>query len=50
LEAFRRKGRHSDLMDRIPVHVILKPEVAILGVACYGLGLSVARGTVIDDA
>jgi glucokinase len=50
LEAFRKKGRHSDLMDRIPVHVILKPEVAILGVACYGLGLSGAGDTVIDDA
>jgi glucokinase len=39
LEAFRSKGRHSDLMERMPVHVILNPEVAILGVACYGLGL-----------
>ena len=39
LEAFRNKGRHSDLMDRVPVHVILKPEVALMGVARYGLGL-----------
>ncbi|MFO7740848.1 MAG: glucokinase [Anaerolineae bacterium] len=50
LEAFRKKGRHSDLMDRIPVHVILRPEVAILGVACHGLGLSGAGDAVIDDA
>jgi len=39
LEAFRSKGRHMDLMDRVPVHVILKPEVALMGVARYGLGL-----------
>ncbi len=50
LEAFHKKGRHSDLMDRIPVHVILKPEVAIMGVACYGLGLSSVGGTSDDDA
>lgn len=37
LEAFRSKGRHVDLMDRMPVHVILNPDVALLGVACYGL-------------
>ncbi len=37
LEAFRAKGRHSDLMERMPVHVILNPEVALLGAACYGL-------------
>ncbi len=28
-----------DLTDRVPVHVILDLEVAILGVACCGLGL-----------
>jgi glucokinase len=39
LEAFCSKGRHTDLMDRVPVHVILKPEVALMGVARYGLGL-----------
>ena len=39
LEAFHRKGRHSDLMARIPVRVILNPDIALLGVACYGLGL-----------
>jgi glucokinase len=37
LEAFHSKGRHSDLMTRIPVHVILNPDVALLGVARYGL-------------
>jgi glucokinase len=39
LEAFHSKGRHTDLIKRVPVHVILKPEVALMGVARYGLGL-----------
>ncbi len=39
LDAFRNKGRHSAMMERVPVHVILKSEVAILGVACYVLGI-----------
>ena len=37
LEAFRRKGRMSDLLTRVPVHVILHPKVALLGAACHGL-------------
>ena len=37
MEAFRRKGRMSDLLARVPVHVILNPKVALLGVACHGL-------------
>jgi glucokinase len=37
--AFRRKGRLSDLLARIPVHVILNPKVALLGAACHGLEL-----------
>jgi glucokinase len=36
---FQDKGRMSDLMARIPVHVILNPKVALLGVACHGLEL-----------
>jgi glucokinase len=40
LEAFQRKGRMSDLLARVPVHVILNPKVALLGAACYGLELS----------
>jgi glucokinase len=38
MEAFRRKGRMSDLLARVPVHVILSPKVALLGAACHGLG------------
>lgn len=37
LEAFRNKGRFSDLLARMPVHVILNPKVALLGAACHGL-------------
>jgi len=37
MEAFRRKGRMSRLMEGIPVHVILNPKVALLGAACHGM-------------
>ena len=37
MKAFRRKGRLTGLMDRVPVHVILNPKVALLGAACHGL-------------
>ncbi|UCC64059.1 MAG: glucokinase [Anaerolineae bacterium] len=37
MEAFRRKGRMSDLLARMPVHVILNPKVALLGAAYHGL-------------
>jgi glucokinase len=33
LEAFARKGRFSDWMHRIPVQVVLAPDVALLGAA-----------------
>jgi glucokinase len=35
--AFTDKGRFSDLLARMPVHVILHPKTALLGAACYGL-------------
>jgi len=37
LDAFRAKGRMSDLMARMPVHVILNPKVALLGAASHCL-------------
>ena len=37
MEAFRAKGRLSDLVARIPVHVILNPKAALLGAAQHGL-------------
>ncbi len=39
MRAFRNKGRFTDLLSRIPVHVILNPKAALLGAACYGLEL-----------
>jgi glucokinase len=33
LTAFRSKGRLSDLLSRIPVHVIINPSVGLLGAA-----------------
>ncbi len=41
LESFRSKGRMSNLLERIPVHVILNPKTALLGAACFGLNVAV---------
>ncbi len=38
LETFRQKGRFTELLGRVPVHVILNPKVGILGAAAHGLG------------
>jgi glucokinase len=35
--AFRRKGRFGDLLNRMPVRVILNPKSALMGAAAYGL-------------
>jgi glucokinase len=37
MESFRYKGRMSDLVAQMPVHVVLNSGVALLGAACYGL-------------
>jgi glucokinase len=37
LEAFRQKGRMSELLSAMPIHVIVNPKAALLGAACYGL-------------
>lgn len=37
LETLRAKGRFEPLLRRVPVHVILHPRVALLGVASAGL-------------
>jgi glucokinase len=39
LEAFFNKGRMAHVVKRVPVHVILNPDIAIFGAACNGLGL-----------
>ncbi len=37
MQAFLDKGRFADLLQDIPVHVILNPKVALMGAASYGL-------------
>jgi glucokinase len=37
MQAFVRKGRFADMLRKGPVHIILHPEVALLGAACHGL-------------
>ncbi len=37
LQSFRRKGRFSEMMSRIPVHLMISKVVGIAGAAAYGL-------------
>ena len=37
METFQRKGRMSDLLGRMPIHVILNPKTALMGAALFGL-------------
>jgi glucokinase len=39
LAAFVNKGRFAEMLAQIPVYVILNDRTALLGAACYGLGL-----------
>lgn len=39
LASFWGKGRLTDIVKKIPLHVIMEPEAALLGAACRGLGL-----------
>jgi len=43
MEHFTNKGRFSDLVSRIPVHVICNPKIALMGAALHGLELSEKR-------
>lgn len=36
INAFRQKGRFSDLLTAVPIHVITNPRLALLGAAYYG--------------
>ncbi len=36
LRSFKNKGRFSDMLTDIPVHVILNPNVGLIGAAAYG--------------
>jgi glucokinase len=37
MQAFRRKGRFTELLSHVPVHVILNPKIALLGAASAGM-------------
>ncbi len=37
LRRFTRKGRFTELLRSVPVRVILNPDAALIGAACYGL-------------
>lgn len=37
MQAFLNKGRFADMLQRMPVHIILNPKAALLGAASYGL-------------
>jgi len=39
MQSFQRKGRLSNLMARMPIHVIMNPKAALLGAARYGLSM-----------
>jgi len=43
LESFTQKGRFSDLVTRIPVHVIMNPKIGLIGAASHGLDFSHER-------
>jgi glucokinase len=40
IESYSGKGRFSELVCRIPVHVILNPKIALIGAAFRGLEMS----------
>jgi glucokinase len=33
---FQHKGRFTKMMSEVPVHIILNPDIALLGAASYG--------------
>jgi glucokinase len=41
LQAFEDKGRLSEVLDNMPVHVITRPDAALFGSACHALRSSV---------
>ncbi len=36
MQAFTHKGRFTQMLAQMPVHVILNPKVALLGAAIHG--------------
>jgi glucokinase len=44
MHAFRSKGRFAELLDKIPVHVVLNEKAALLGAAYYAQKAAHQRG------
>lgn len=40
MDSFTNKGRFSELLSHIPVHVICNPKIALMGAALYGLEIA----------
>jgi glucokinase len=38
MTAFRDKGRVSDLLREVPVHIVLNPQVGLIGAARHAAG------------
>ena len=49
LESFRKKGRFSEMMERIPVHIIVS-HVGLAGAAAYGLSRASVIPTRLNPA
>jgi glucokinase len=43
IQAFRDKGRFSDVLSQVPVHVIMHPRAALVGAAVRGFAETLAR-------
>ncbi|KKI99599.1 glucokinase [Prochlorothrix hollandica] len=43
MDAFQAKGRVSGMLDRVPVQIVLNPEVGLIGAALYGSRLTLSR-------
>lgn len=50
MTAFRDKGRLSDVVVRVPVHVIVNPHVGLIGAAVVAMRLQAARHETGDRA
>jgi glucokinase len=44
LAAFRCKGRLTDLLERVPLHVVVNPNIALMGTIQYALAEARAAG------
>jgi glucokinase len=44
MAGFRHKGPYADLLKTMPVHVVMRTDLGLLGAAVLGAGLSTASG------